>query len=84
MRETYNDEERAMDVSCARAPLRNPPPGWVADAKLSTPIFDRGRATLCRCMAPSSVDFGSTLIFVLVGEGWSLGGRRQSVSSCEL
>ena len=40
MREAYNDEERAIDSSCARAPLRNPPPGLVADAKLSTPIFD--------------------------------------------
>lgn len=35
-------EERAMDSSWAWAPLMKPPPGFVADAKLSTPTLRGG------------------------------------------
>ena len=56
-------EERAMDSSCACAPVRNPPPGFFADAKLSTPILRSGDGDVAaddvrtaRLRAPSSVD----------------------------
>ena len=35
-------DERARDSSWAREPPRKPPPGFLADAKLRTPILGRG------------------------------------------
>jgi len=81
----YSDEERAMDGSCARAPSRNPPPGFVADAKLSTPILRVGWGSLFRRLAPLSVDTDQNSNFSLLWaelRGW--GWRRQFFSSCEL
>lgn len=68
----YRVEERAMDSSCACAPLRKPPPGLVAEAKLRMPMVGAGACgelPLCvaaRRRAPSSVEISRMDI-----RGWS-------------
>src|SRR5947209_5057036 len=57
----YRPEARASDSSCARAPVRKPPPGFFAEAKFRAatrcPLLANSRAT-------SSVDAFTTSIFV--------------------
>lgn len=63
-------DDRAMDSSCAWAPSRKPPPGRVAEAKLSTAILPKLvelDKVSYRRRAPSSVEISNIEISVLVG-----------------